>query len=602
MRKTLQTIALWTVITAAAFTTLFSGLRGEFYFDDVPNIVENTAIHIDALSIDSLNASLSGLSAGPLGRPVSTLSFALTHYFFGLDPFAFKAINLAIHLINGILVGWLVSLLLRSLRGIHISSAARIWLPRWVAAAWLMHPINFVAIMMAVQRMTLLATMFTLLALIFHLKATHHSLSSRTKWLLLVWSWLIFWPLAVMSKETGLIFPLFVLVITFFSGAHALPSEKSKAWIITAVLAVITLVGLGMLWRIGLGWLDAGYAMRSFTLVERVLTEARVLWFYVAQTLFPSYSSFALYLDGYPLSTGLLTPASTLPAVLGVGILIAAVFLGRHRAPLLGFVIAWFLAGHSIESTFIPLEIAHEHRNYLPSIGLLFGSAYLGTMLLGRIKMDYPKRTTSAAASIPIVLLALFTWLRAEQLANPLVGAQIEVTRHPESARANHEAGLALFKAGYGDTGDPIGAQNIRFYLEQSEKVDPTFKFGHLSLIVWACASNRPLETRWFDAMAFQLEHTPFAPKDRVLPSLLLKPLVNMPQCLKRQDALLLFEAGAKNSRASQYVRARFLDAASDYELIVSHDTDSAKNYLKRAVSIWPHDAQLNNKLKSYSF
>ena len=39
--------------------------------------------------------------------------------------------------------------------------------------------------------------------------------------------------------------------------------------------------------------------------------------------------------------------------------------------PLVSFGIAWFLVGHGMESTFLPLEIVHEHRNYLPLFGIL---------------------------------------------------------------------------------------------------------------------------------------------------------------------------------------------------------------------------------------
>lgn len=601
-QTSLRIILLGAAITALVLFALYPGLHGGFYFDDAPNIVENSSIHLETLSRDSLQASLNGPSAGPLGRPVSVLSFALTHYIFGLDAFAFKAINLAIHLFNGLLVGWLVTLLLQSLRGIRCSNTARTWLPFWVATAWLVHPIHFVAIMMAVQRMTLLATMFTLLALIFHLKATLQTPNLRMHWFWLACAWLMFWPLAVLSKETGLLFPLLVLVITFFSGSSLPSSDKSRRWLTHLALAALALTALIMLWRMGLGWLEQGYAMRPFTLQERLLTEARVLWFYVAQTLIPSYGAFGLYLDDFSLSTGLLTPQSTLLAVLGVVCSIAVIFFGRRLAPVLGFAAAWFLIGHSLESTFVPLEIAHEHRNYLPSIGLLFGLAYLGARILDHIKMDHPKLTASSAAIIPIALLVLFTWLRSEQAVNPLIGTQIEATRHPESARANHAAAMALFKAGYGDANDPIGAQSIRFYLEKSGALNPTFKIGYLSLIAWACASNRPVETQWLSALADRLAHTPFAPNDSSLPDKLLMPLVTMSKCLPRQDVLKLFEAGASNSRVSKSVRARFLDAASDYELLVSLDIDSAQSYLKRAVSIWPHDPQLNTKLKSYSF
>ena len=39
---------------------------------------------------------------------------------------------------------------------------------------------------------------------------------------------------------------------------------------------------------------------------------------------------------------------------------------GRYLA----FGIAWFLVGHSIESTVFSLELYFEHRNYFPGVGL----------------------------------------------------------------------------------------------------------------------------------------------------------------------------------------------------------------------------------------
>jgi hypothetical protein len=315
----------------------------------------------------------------------------------------------------------------------------------------------------------------------------------------------------------------------------------------------------------------------------------------------PNYGAFALYLDDFQLSSSLLKPLSTLPAVLGIVFAIAATFLTRRRVPVLGFALAWFLVGHSLESSFIPLEIGHEHRNYLPSIGLLIGFAYFGARMLERIKIDHPKIIIRTTALILIAVLALFTWLRSEQANDHLQNTQIEATRHPESARANHAAALALFKAGYGDIGDPAGAHHIRFYLEKSGAVDPTFKIGYLSLIAWACASNRPVEKQWLSAMADRLAHTPFAPNDSALPDKLLKPLVTMSECLQREDALRLFEAGANNPRVRPNVRARFLEAASDYELLASHEIGSARAYLEKAAALVPYDTRIRNKLMSYS-
>jgi hypothetical protein len=592
---------IWVALLGLAAAIYFPALKGGFLFDDLPNIVDNPAVHLTHFSITGLKDSLAGLSAGPLGRPISVWSFALTHLFFGLSAYAFKAVNLAIHVINGLLVGWFVGLLLHYARApLRISAQARKWLPVCAAALWLVHPIHFVATMMAVQRMTLLAGTFTLLALIAHLKAMSLP-QGRTRWGWLAAGWLVFWPLAVFSKESGLLFPAYVLAIIWLAPKpdSYLQTTRRNTVVISAV--AIALAGLGMLWHIGWSWLEAGYAARPFTLTERLLTEARVLWFYLGQIVVPSYYSFALYLDWFPLSTGLLAPPATAVALAAWCLAIAAAVLARQRAPMLGFALAWFLLGHSLESGFVPLEIAHEHRNYLPALGPILGVAYFGARLLERLRLDNPRLTAGALAIAMVFLLALFTALRSLQMSSSLEGFQIEATRHPMSARANHTAALALMSAGYGDVGDPMGGINVKFYFEQAEKVDPAFKLGYLGLLIWACGSERQVETEWIDGFVEKLKSTPFGHGQKQLPAYLLRPLVKMPGCLPRQDALRLFSAGSENQRLNSVIRSQFLEAASDYELLVWSDLASARAYLGQAAVLSPHDARLRQKLNSYS-
>jgi len=601
-RDKLGPAVLWLAILVLAAVVLTPGLRGGFLFDDEPNIVANPPVHISTLSFASLAASLDGASAGPLGRPISVLSFALTHYFFGLDSFAFKAVNLAIHLVNGLLVGWLVSLLLRLIPAAKLTDPALTWLPLWVAAVWLVHPINIVPVMLTVQRMTLLAGMFMLLALISHVKAVSTPTRGRAKWGWLAASWLVFWPLAVLSKETGLLFPLYILVIALLVRRPTASGGPTMPWAVLIPIVSLLLVGVAMLSFLGWQWLAGAYSQRPFTMSERLMTEGRVLWFYAGQIIVPQYPAFGLYLDDFVLSKGLLSPASTLAALLGWGGIIATAVYFRYRHVVLSLAGAWFLAGHSLESTFLPLEIAHEYRNYLPSIGLIMGVGYAGATLLARIKLDHRAATIGITAAVPLLVLALFTWLRADQLGNPLIGPQIEAARHPQSARANHTAALAMIRARYGDAGDPIVGHSIRYHLERSSMVDASFKLGDLALIVWACASGRPVESAWLSRFAERLERTPFAPKDFDLPGDLLKPLLHMPNCIGREDTLRLFTAGSRNRLVDASIHARFLDSAADYELLVSHDPSSARTYLEQAVALQPKNDKLRQKLDGFQF
>lgn len=591
------------ILSAMAWLLLFSiyqnGLQGPFLFDDFPNIVDNPAVHLNKLTAETLLNSLDSPDAGPLGRPVSVLSFALTHYFFGLDPFAFKAVNLAIHALNGLLAGWLMALFLARACGQTLSPTALKWLPLWASAAWLLHPINTIPILLSVQRMTELSALFIILALIGHLKF----LSATTRPRRLAWfafGWLLAWPLAIFSKETGILFPLFAILVTLLHPRDvATPAPRGK----TIALAVgLLAAATGAIFAyLGLDWLNHGYAMRTFTMTERLLTEARVLWFYAGQILVPVHSAFGLYLDDIPVSSSLMQPTTTLPAVAGWALVAATLPFAWRRWPIPAFGITWFLIGHSLESTFLPLEIAHEYRNYLPSLGLILGAGWVGARGLAKVRLDHPKVTAALAALLPIVVLSGYTAMRAQQWSDPLTGSQVEAIHHAESWRANYTAGQLLFKHGHGDAGDPIGGRMIQYHFQKAARLGPSEKLPLIGLISWACASRRPLTDNWPGELAHRLAHTPYSPQDRTLPSALLNIVVPMPDCLDRKTGLALFTAGSQNPNIAPSLRAAFLDAAADYELLGAKDPVSAQALLAKAVALAPGDPALQRKLAGFT-
>src|SRR5690606_18744603 len=92
------------------------------------------------------------------------------------------------------------------------------------------------------------------------------------------------------------------------------------------------------------------FAIRDFTVGERLLTQLRVLPMYIGQVLLPLPDSMTFYYDTYPKSTGWLSPITTL---LGGVFLVALAFLAwrlRRGAPLASLGILWFFAGHLLTS------------------------------------------------------------------------------------------------------------------------------------------------------------------------------------------------------------------------------------------------------------
>jgi tetratricopeptide (TPR) repeat protein len=117
------------------------------------------------------------------------------------------------------------------------------------------------------------------------------------------------------------------------------------------------------------------YSHRTFTLYERLLTEPRVLLFHLSQLLIPSLSSFSIE-HGFNLSTSFFSPWTTTPAILLCSSLIGLSLILLNKIPILSFGILFFFLSHTVESTILPLEIIHEHRNYLPSLFIFLPISY----------------------------------------------------------------------------------------------------------------------------------------------------------------------------------------------------------------------------------
>ena len=356
-------------------------LSGPFLFDDFLNIVDNELLDIDTLALANLRQAAFSIEAGPLMRPVSMLSLTLTRYAFGLDPYYFKLINLIIHLVTGAAILWLTRLLLVHLRlsGAPISATTIYWTALTTATLWLVHPLNLTAVVYAVQRMTSLSALFLFFGLAFYLRGR---LSQRRYhsggWIYLLASVVFFLPLSALSKETGLLMPAFLVLIEGILLRYNTLNKRQQhrlfafhaLFIGVPILLAITI----FVWVPQ--YVVAGYPARGFTLAERLLTEARIIWFYLHMIVLPNLQQLGLFHDDIPLSRSLFEPPVTLAAVTGLLALVSMAFALVRRLPVLAFGLAFFLVGHSMESTVVNLELVHEHRNYVPDFGILFALVY----------------------------------------------------------------------------------------------------------------------------------------------------------------------------------------------------------------------------------
>ena len=492
----------------------FPGLAGDYVFDDLPNLLNNKRLQIDTLGIESLEAAAFSSGAGILRRPVSMASFALNRYFFGVDPYSYKVVNLAIHLLTGFGLFLFSRLLLTAYRRSHkpdLSDAAVSWLPVIISGLWLVHPLNLTSVLYIVQRMTSLTTLFIVFGLCLYVVGRLRMLDDRPGLLPILTGLLVFGGLAIFSKENGALLPLYMLVVEMTLFRFKDSNGQADKTVITFFLATVAVPACLLLLYLALnsGAILGGYSIRDFTLTERLLTESRVLVFYLKMIIIPSISEMGLYHDDVAISHGLLNPPATLYSLVTLSGLLFGALLLLKKWPLVSLGILWFFAGHALESTILPLEIAHEHRNYLADYGILLAA------IMAVTQAPLHRLAPVIRTATPLIFFILFsstTWLRASQWSDNINQAIYEARHHPESFRAVFAAGRIHGRLAI--QGQPGSEDKAYVYLERAGELDKVSIMSEVTLIKLSYLLGNPVKDAWFETILHKLAHNPLTASD----------------------------------------------------------------------------------------
>ncbi|WP_428826916.1 hypothetical protein ACLIKD_01730 [Azonexus sp. IMCC34842] len=574
------------------------GVTGYFLFDDIINIVQNSHLRIQTLDVLSIKQAMASSEAGILGRPLSMLSFALNYYSNGLNPFVFKLTNVCIHLVNGACIFFLSRLLLLVHRRQALpdySQSAADWTSLVICAAWLLHPLNLTGVLFVVQRMTSLSALFTLLGLISYVYGRTRMLEGKVAWLWILSPFVLFTPLAMLCKENGALLPVFLMLVEVVFFRFITTTLKAK-WLILALFSVSVLLPMITLLVLTLWmpeWITVGYFIRDFSLAERLMTEARVVWFYIQLIAVPDISQLGMYHDDIPISKSLLDPLSTLAAVVGMFVLGVAALLSIRRYPIAAFGVLFFLIGHSIESTVIALELVHEHRNYLPMYGLLFAFLYYLLCPLMHPESIFIRRIV---VGLFVLMLAGVTALRAIQWGDPVEMRLREVEHHPASIRAN--ISIAAFYAVM-PSSSTVEAEDFyqRAYTHYAKaaELSPADTLGLFGLIELHARNALPIEDEWINALAGRIEHYPFAPSTG-------NSIAALEKCVSAQKCNVtavsmehLILAALKNPTLHSRAKIQVLFSWSNFLFAVKGDVEAAMREAMKAAdaNIYDVDNQI---------
>jgi tetratricopeptide (TPR) repeat protein len=405
-------------------------LTGESFFilDDESNITNNYNLRITELSFESL--SKAARFKGQFIRPVPFVSFALDYYRGGLDARNFRATNVAIL----VLTGWGVALMGYLLFGRWLPARGAFAAAAIAGAVWVLHPLQTNITVYVVQRMTSLAVLGYVWALVCVLLAER---KSALWWLGAV----AFFLVGVLSKEIVWALPFAVLLYKLSSDEALYSRVTSRRWLMP--LALVALAGAWLI--IALVWKGHLYELRDFNAWERFLTQARVLWHYAGLFFLPLPSSLNLDYD-YALSTGLFSPAITFVALAGHVILLALASWCWKKGERLGALLVFlYYLHHIMESSLIGLELVFEHRMALPGVYLSLLVGYVVVRATG--KLGVPKGAVAQAVALLLIggLLAVSTGARNRVWASATSILEDNARKSPRKSRVTYNLGKQYF-------------------------------------------------------------------------------------------------------------------------------------------------------------
>jgi len=337
-----------------------------FQFDDRPNIIQNPNVQIHVLTWDRIEGLIKNTYNESI-RVFSYMTLAFNYYLGGFNVFGYHVFNLVVHIASGFfLYGFLIlTFRLPSLEEKYGPVAYRVAL--FASLLFICHPVQTQAVTYIVQRMASMGGMFYLLSMVLYLKARTSAGRARSFY----YGGLgVAYLLGIFSKENVAILPLFIALYEFYFFRNLDLTSKGRRFFFALVagLAILAVVGLIIWGRRYCDLLIAGYQVRPFTLSERLLTQFRVVLYYLTLLIYPEPSRLNLDYD-FPVSRTLLDPSTTLLSILITVALMGLAFWKAKKRPFLSFWILWYFGNLVIESSVFPLEMVFEHRLYLPSVG-----------------------------------------------------------------------------------------------------------------------------------------------------------------------------------------------------------------------------------------
>ncbi len=404
------------IVAAAFYPSLFNGFTN---FDDNAYLTANPLVR--SLAPENIRRIFTTTRPHTVFSPLVTLSFALEYQAWGLRPAGFHAVNLLLHVLNAILVFFLI-------RGISRSRGAAFF----TGLLFAIHPLRVESVAWITERKDLLFAFFLLLALLFYVRYLKKGAGRDYLATLLMFA------LAVLAKMSALVLPAALLLMDWKFEARI----SRRRWLEKIPFAVILIVYGISSWS----------SLQAFSMHDpggppsvMLGNSIRLIPFYLQKTFWPSRLS-----AHYPTDMRFFMPPlwlSLLPAFVVIGGSFMAL-KGSRRECLWGwgFFLLTLLPAFGVIWHFFP---AANRYSYLPAVGL----SYITVLVILAIRKAFLRWRAAGIICLflafsCLALLGTITFRRCQTWKDSLTLWNDVIGKYPMIPLAYNNRALALRDAG----------------------------------------------------------------------------------------------------------------------------------------------------------
>lgn len=430
-----------------AFLLFFAGLilysksatMGLIFADDDQIIA---TVYSEEFSIERVVNQFSKSTGNAFYRPILDISFLLDEVAIKdrIEPIAFHRTNIALHL-AAVIVAFFTFIKL----GIKKESSL------FASLIYLVHPLLTPAVSWISGRNDSLLTLFFLLSFLFYLFYNKKENLVRFAYLALM---LFSFALAMFTKETAILMPVFILLYVFFVEEEAIFSTKNI--IIYSGLIVIVIV-----WFLMRQAALSGMEIEQVNSISNFFYNIPALFAYIGKVFLPFQMAATSYYTAFTYISG----------IIAIALLALPVYLNKKlNRNYYYFGLLWFFLPILATMFFrLPPGVAYfdyiEHRAYLPMFGFLLSLL----MVAKAYKLNFRKPEVVGVSALLIVILGISSFAYQDVYANRM-SYWLKIAKiNPKELRTYYNIGAAYISENKLDTAEVI--------LQKGYEIDSTKSF-----------------------------------------------------------------------------------------------------------------------------